>query len=427
MEKALGKTVLNVAPHNVPFVMEVLEKATKKAEKLGVAKPVYEKKGPFYKDTTDNLGFKIQVPYFVVEIDPGQVKLPGYTFLGKMEHEGKFNLLYPVPGAHIDEKYRTTDCYCDHCKLIRDRKMLYVFKRDADGQQIQIGKNCLRDFMGIDPAVLAYYQSYDKDFASREDDDGYWGGGSRYYIDLRSFTTVTAAVIEAEGGYISNTAAKNAAERGEGVQSTSGKVSDYLFPPKFGGGNEEARRAYQAWRSRVQSFINDDLKARVEEAIRWIKEDWKNSTDYAWNLKVIAEKGSIDSDKQYGIGASLWPTYMREMGRLKEIELKRAAEKEASKSSDFVGKVGERLKKVEAHVQRSQFIKSGEWGDTYLYKFVDGNGMVYSWFTGPQGLHAGDKVIFTGTVKDHKEYQGAKETQLTRCKVEVTQRVEQRA
>lgn len=69
-------------------------------------------------------------------------------------------------------------------------------------------------------------------------------------------------------------------------------------------------------------------------------------------------------------------------------------------------------------VTTAMFVKSGEWGDTYLYKFLTADGNVFSWFSSPRGLAQGDKVILTGTVKDHKEYKGIKETQLTRAKIE---------
>lgn len=406
MEQELKPTVLEIPTEKVAWLKHDLEKKVfKRAAKLGLVAPAVTYSAPaIIKRKSELTGKVTEVSVTTVTIEPGVVKLPGFQFLGTVEYSEAGNLLYPVPGATLDEKFRTADCHCDHCHKVRDRKSLYLFSEVASGSQIQVGKTCLRDFMGVDPATVAFYSTLDRDLKDSEE-ESWGGGGSGYYVDLGSFTATVAAVIEHEGGYVSNATAQ-----AHEVQSTSHLASVVLWPNR----KSDTQLAYS---QAVKRKITQETVDKALEAIRWIRDEWKDSSDYAWNLKVIAKAGAMLSGKQFGMGASLWPTYVRQMGWLKEKEMAAKAAIEAVKDSEFLGTEGARLKGIKATVTMAHFIKSGEWGDTYLYKFLTKDGNVLSWFSTPRGLTKGDEVTIDGTVKEHKEYKGVKETQLTRCKV----------
>jgi uncharacterized OB-fold protein len=53
-----------------------------------------------------------------------------------------------------------------------------------------------------------------------------------------------------------------------------------------------------------------------------------------------------------------------------------------------------------------------------MIEFCDNSGNVLVWFTSsaPE-VEIGDRVRLTGTVKRHGEYQGVRQTVMTRCKV----------
>lgn len=84
--------------------------------------------------------------------------------------------------------------------------------------------------------------------------------------------------------------------------------------------------------------------------------------------------------------------------------------------SQHIGEIGERIRKASA-VYKSSRVINGEWGSSFLHTFeICGN--VATWFTQaglPEGLTAGDKVEFSGTVKAHTEYMGTLQTQFSRC------------
>lgn len=60
----------------------------------------------------------------------------------------------------------------------------------------------------------------------------------------------------------------------------------------------------------------------------------------------------------------------------------------------------------------------GYYGLTYLHTFVK-DGYTFTWFTSKdlEELEKGDIVTLKGTIKEHKEYKGYKQTVVTRCKI----------
>lgn len=88
-------------------------------------------------------------------------------------------------------------------------------------------------------------------------------------------------------------------------------------------------------------------------------------------------------------------------------------------NSQYIGNKGDRLTIT---CKTFEFVKSfdSEWGMSHLYKFTDENDNVFSWFSSNYiDLDAVEVKTVKGTVKGHSEFQGMKETQMTRCKVNV--------
>lgn len=92
-------------------------------------------------------------------------------------------------------------------------------------------------------------------------------------------------------------------------------------------------------------------------------------------------------------------------------------------TSEHVGEVGEKLTVVVTYTHTASWENGygGYWnsGVTNLHTFKDEDGNVFIWKTG-KFIEAdyGTKMTLSGTVKEHSEYKGIKQTALTRCKVE---------
>lgn len=99
------------------------------------------------------------------------------------------------------------------------------------------------------------------------------------------------------------------------------------------------------------------------------------------------------------------------------------AEAERKARSKYMGEEGEKLT-VEATYEGSPHFERRSFGGygtetCYIHQFRVGDALLV-WMTGSRkGIpeEEGTKVKLTGTVKEHKEYRGEKQTSLTRCKV----------
>ena len=136
-------------------------------------------------------------------------------------------------------------------------------------------------------------------------------------------------------------------------------------------------------------------------------------SDYEHNLFVACSQSAIDG-RLLGIACSLISMHLREVER-------RSAPRSASA---HVGAKGDKLGLRLTLLRVSPI--DGDYGVSYLHKFSDASGNLYSWFStkkllstpaGDAELVEGQEYSVWGTVKGHSEFRGQKETQLTRCVV----------
>jgi len=172
-----------------------------------------------------------------------------------------------------------------------------------------------------------------------------------------------------------------------------------------------AQEAYNQIYDRIpydeRIHTTDESSEIVEAALEWIKMQ-NADNDYMHNLITICNSEYIDY-KGMGIAASLIPTYYRSLKTKEE-------EKEEKVESEFVGKVNDKIE-IEVTLIK-KFSYDTIYGTTYIYKFEDQSGNTLVWKTGSKELKENEKYKVKGTIKEHEEYRGEKQTQLTRCKVE---------
>ena len=86
-------------------------------------------------------------------------------------------------------------------------------------------------------------------------------------------------------------------------------------------------------------------------------------------------------------------------------------------TTNFLGEVGERLRDIKV-TYISCYGYDTRFGYSQSFRFETEDGDIIRWVTGtPQKLEVGDKIYLTGTVKEHKTYNGENITVLTRCKI----------
>ena len=103
----------------------------------------------------------------------------------------------------------------------------------------------------------------------------------------------------------------------------------------------------------------------------------------------------------------------------KEIADAAKAEAMPKSNSEFIGEVKQRLRDLHVILTGCRTIET-YYGISLVYTFKMGDNIL-TWFCSGKGIdpdiEVGEAVLLTGTVKDHKIYNGVKQTYLNRCVV----------
>jgi hypothetical protein len=411
---------------NLPILQERIAKLNKRAAKLNCAPitiNVLGSKEVAIKDRSLS-GFEVEdniVGYrkvYELTVTGQAPKINGWEFIAViqpvLDESGKNmgNILRNVPGASVEVpvQYRTTGNNCDHCHTERRRNETFILHSDQ-GETKQVGRNCLRDFLGhTSPEVYASIAQMlldAADFAGDSERDEF---GSSRHIDRyvgEEILALAACSIRLNGWRSNKTA------REYGTQSTSMEVSAWLFA------NSNERKK---WLKPLRP--SDEDKATAKEVTEWMSTLSQRSdlNDYLYNLSIIGQ-GATFTTKNFGLACSAIPTYLREM----EQEINRRKRFQDDQNSQFVGEVGQREKLTLTLVYTRDIEHEGYgYGSptvTHMYKFKDEAGNVVTWFASnvyfnpqtQQDINVGDTIVVTATIKKHEEYKGVKQTIITRC------------
>ena len=331
-------------------------------------------------------------------------RLNGWAFIASLELFEDTAIIRSIPGEECPPEHRNRGNICDHCGHNRRRTVTYVVRHD-DGTTKTVGRNCLKDFMGQsrhNPESIALMFRYITELLeSLEEGEDYGGGGSgggKTY-DLQGTLELTSAVISAYG-WVSKTMVDEGKAYGE---TTADLVRSYLTaqPDQYKGDAELVAKVNAA-----KDAKRDTTDA--EAAIAWLTgDDLDVSSDYIQSIQAIAKRGWV-ANKHMGFACSIIQAYRREVARLA---------KEAAKAlvnSQHIGTIGKR-ETFTLKVNRLIF-SDGFYGLTIIHLMEDKDGNVFKWFSSGPELDEGEFLTVKATVKDHGEYQGTKETVLTRVK-----------
>ena len=98
----------------------------------------------------------------------------------------------------------------------------------------------------------------------------------------------------------------------------------------------------------------------------------------------------------------------------KEIADAAKAKLEPESPSEYLGEVKERLRDLKVVLTAVRSF-DGFYGTSFIYAFTY-NDNVLVWMTSScKDIEVGDEFLLTGTVKEHSEYKGVKQTKLSRC------------
>ncbi len=352
---------------------------------------------PYIIRTSDNRTIQ------VVDVDvEGEYKIPGWIFVASLEWvpEAGTNLVKRVGNdLQIPERYlNSTDC--EHCRSNRDRKYTIVIYNEQTNEFKQVGRQCVKDYIGAD---VEDYLSYLSLFESMQE----WfnnlpkEGRNKEDAIFKTDDILTQTVEEVNhAGYVSQQTIANWYDRNGyddamcPLEKTSSQVYKIMNKVTGYSSYELVRPEYE---------VTDKTLGQVQN-IKHFVDDLVDNNEYIHNIKALFKTEYVDNSK-LGLVVSAVGYYLRETAARVE------AEKEST--SEYIGDIGDKIEFTSKPVVVSSY--ENEYGVSVLYKFVDG-GNVIMWRTGKR-LDPDVEYTIKATIKEHSDFRNVKQTVVTRGKV----------
>ena len=367
---------------NKTAIDKKIQKLANKAKKYGNDDITIEYGEPYMVPMTNEAGHKVKI-YVVDVIVTGSAPLVdgGWEFLARVELMDGDNLVHNFSEKEVNARFRSHSDDCEHCKKARRRNDVFVFEKE--GNQIAVGRQCLKDFLGSeDPAKVIYRAAF---FEKMDDFEKEFGGmGSDPYYPIYDILTYASASIRKDG-FISKKMALD-------TLSTSDKVL-MAFNPR---GKSDVIE------------IEDQDRNLANEVKDFFIEAEPFTNDYMENLRILIGNKDHANSRHFGLVVSGVSAYLR----IKEEQKQRS-----EIVSGYLGEVKERLRSKEVEIVSEIYLGYGAYGDKYLYKMIDTEGNHITWFTQKQDLQQGDKIVADMTVKGHSEFKEIQQTNVTRVKI----------
>ena len=373
--------------------MEKLEKELKKIERK------CNKYGcPFeYKiiGTTNKMINKNYYDFTIVELS-GMAIINDYELIGIIKREDNKNIVNSVNGSEVPRRFWDTDNYCEHCNSKRNRNTLFILRNTKTNEYKQVGKSCVKLYTnGIDAEHFARLYMYGNLFEEYSD-LGYeyidtYSVSPKYKVD--DVLNVAIMLID-ELGYMNSN-----------DELSTKSLIQFCLGFDLGVMNRKLKGIYE--------FTDNELNTDRSTKINNIKEYYLNikaKNDYEHNIQVLLANEYINMN-MVGYLAYLPKGYD------KVIEKKRKLEKKLSDTKDAIYYGIENTRYKQINVKDCSLVGnySTVYGITNVYQIIVDNSVLIWKTTNSIDIDNVNKIDFT--VKEHRLYNGIKQTSVTRCKV----------
>lgn len=385
-----------ILDENVSVIEKLVTRLNRKAAKHGIGPGMELTFGPRRELVVKKEAFTVRD----ATVQGDTPRMNGWQFCATIQHAGEAgNILRAIPTLDdtltIPESYRTASPECDHCKMNRRRNDTFLVHSESKGWA-QIGRNCLADFLGSDAVDWQMVKAEMWSLLS----DGMSGAGETYGArdrrvhigDLLAYAAQSVLtdgwVSKGKAESMFKTATADAALTMMGKAKTNVNAVPSMAAIKL---------AYDA----------------LEWAPSWIERELKRpqSSDYVWNMSVVLAS-EYAAPRSIGLVVSVLGAYQREMAQNVERTAKAAAS-----PSQHIGAVGEK-----GHVFKDLTCQAIRYMDgqfvSILHTFTDPDGNVVKWFASNEIADKGETVTIKATIKGHGEWNGVKETTITRGRVQ---------
>ena len=401
VEKKLRRIERKCAAHNCAFHFEV------KGEEIRDCYPVDE----HGVEITHLPPYKCK--FILIEVE-GTARVDNWECIAVMEHTASGNIIRKInTEMEVPERFYHSDDVCEHCGVRRMRKELFIIHNVKTDEWRQVGKSCLKLYTnGLSAEAVAAYLDGIRFLESKVSEDFSEFVNTGKWVDVKDVIGRAVEVIAAFGRYVKSDE--------YGRSSTKDMVSVMVMREelswKIAYMNDHFKDNRSGQYFSREQFYLDSTPEKVEKIIAYYK-GLSDGGEFIHNIQTMLAEGYVQR-KHIGFLCYLPVGYEKAMQ--KENERK---QREAQIATvEFYGEVGKRYTRK---VDSAMIVTSWEtqYGWTNLYRIVCGNNVLV-WktskniFADAEGK-ALDEITFT--VKEHKEYRGENQTEVTRCKVTFTE------
>ena len=351
----------------------------------------------------------------------GEVRFKSFHFVATIEKKASGNVIRALDTTlTVPDKYRHTDLICEHCGVNRERKDTYLIYNDETGEFKQVGKTCLKLYTGgLSPEHLASLAEflYSVDYLSESE-------RVVQYVKTDRFIKACCVWYKLHFEYRNKNRSKNTMRT---IESVLG-IYAWLFPDFVMKEDDFNKFLYM---SDVTTEQIDVCKGYdVQVVISDLSRGSFLESDFTLNIQVLLVESYL---QMRDLNMLCYAVYVVISGRIRLEKTEARKRKEAEfniqiKDSKYVGKVGDKLR-LENVTGRFAHSFASQFGTMYIFNFIDKTGNSLIWFTSSKAFLSEvvkrnlfdaasfSVVTLTGTIKNHDEYDGIKQTYLTRCKV----------
>lgn len=322
---------------------------------------------------------------YVLTFDPYVVG--NYRLGAVLEAAENENLVYVCDTTINFADYRTKAIKCEHCGTNHKRTKGIVLVNNEDGTHKMVGSACVKDFIGHNVEQFAKYFKEIEQILLEDEEAKIYDNERHLYravIDVAEYLANCIKIIDKDGY------------------------------------NKELK--YNAITTMTKNNIEEEYIEKANRVINFFKNEYTDDFDSFVNNTRIYLAGY-----QPVVNANGFVAYAYELYKKIQEKIAKQAELDAQKAiSNFVGNIGEKVT-VTGTVKIAGGYET-DFGYVRIYKFTDKNGNTYVWKTSTY-IYAEDnngnqvaseelkEITIAGTIKAHNEYNGEKQTVLTRCKV----------
>lgn len=346
----------------------------------------YERKREDFEAVTLEDGTTKIVRFIVIDVS-GKLIRSGWEFVCNLQSTPRGNLVKGyVDAAELPQEYLTAELRCDHCQYHRPRKYATIVRNVDTGEYKMLGTACVKEYTtGLSAELIARFLS---GYGSLEA-GCVVGKSTNIYYSISEALPALVAVVN-KYGFVSTS---KAADTGE--LPTKRRILDYApfmqrNPKDISIGREVLQEA--------EAIINYYSSIEATDA-------------FSATMKSMFLCGYFDLHTlgYFCYAVTGYRKYMQDQRAQKDRESRKNL-------STWIGEVGD---KVYAEVQSCECVYSsaGQFGDYFLYRFVDNSGNVIMWGTS-KGLMTDKIASISGTIKSLDTYRDEKQTVLTRCRVQ---------